>query len=183
MTILQQVQDLAIKAHGDQRRKFEDAPYYTHLVRVMETCATITKDLPVLAAALLHDTLEDTAITSRELQEFLQSIMSDNEAKRTHQLVTELTDIYTKARYPRWNRRHRKQQEVIRLSNVSADAQTIKYADIIDNSQSFAGSDDDFAGVYLREAKTLLKAMIKGNSSLRDKAIQTVESLLNTDSN
>lgn len=179
MTILQQVQEFATRAHGDQRRKFEDAPYHVHLVRVMELCATVTKDMPILAAALLHDTLEDTAVTSRGLNEFLHSIMSDTDAKRTHQLVTELTDVYIKARYPRWNRSRRKQQEVIRLSSVSAEAQTIKYADIIDNSQSFAGSDDEFAEVYLKEVKTLLNAMTKGNASLREKAMETVHRLLN----
>jgi len=168
-----------MRAHGTQRRKFEDAPYYVHLVRVMELCATVTKDLPLLAAALLHDTLEDTPITSRDLSEFLHSIMSDKDAKRTHQLVTELTDEYIKARYPRWNRSRRKQQEVMRLSNVSAEAQTIKYADIIDNSRSFFGSDDEFAEVYLKEAKTLLNAMTKGNVSLKEKAMETVHGLLN----
>ena len=179
MTILQQVQEFATRAHGDQRRKFEDAPYYVHLVRVMELCATVTKDIPVLAAALLHDTLEDTPVTSRDLSEFLHSIMSDKDAKRTHRLVTELTDVYIKARYPRWNRSRRKQQEAIRLSSVSAEAQTIKYADIIDNSRSFSGIDDEFAEVYLKEAKTLLNAMTKGNVSLKEKAMETVESLLN----
>jgi guanosine-3',5'-bis(diphosphate) 3'-pyrophosphohydrolase len=179
MTILQQVQEFATRAHGTQRRKFEDAPYYVHLVRVMELCETVTKDMPILAAALLHDTLEDTPVTSRELNEFLQSVMSDSDAKRTHQLVTELTDVYIKARYPQWNRSRRKQQEVIRLSGVSAEAQTIKYADIIDNSRSFAGNDDEFAGVYLKEAKTLLNAMTKGNVALKEKAMETVNGLLN----
>lgn len=179
MTILQQVQEFATHAHGNQRRKFEDAPYYVHLMRVMELCATVTKNLPILAAALLHDTLEDTPVTSRDLHEFLQSIMSSTDAKRTHHLVTELTDVYIKARYPRWNRSRRKQQEVIRLSGVSAEAQTIKYADIIDNSRSFSGIDDEFAEVYLKEAKTLLNAMTKGNALLRDKAMETVHDLLN----
>jgi guanosine-3',5'-bis(diphosphate) 3'-pyrophosphohydrolase len=179
MTILQQVQEFATNAHGTQRRKFEDAPYYVHLVRVMELCETVTKDMPILAAALLHDTLEDTPVTSRELSEFLQSIMSDNDAKRTHHLVTELTDVYVKARYPQWNRSRRKQQEVMRLSGVSAEAQTIKYADIIDNSRSFAGIDDEFAKVYLKEATTLLNAMTKGNAVLKEKAMETVQGLLN----
>lgn len=176
MTILDQVKEFAIRAHGDQRRKFEDAPYYVHLFRVMDLSANYTKDIPQLAAAVLHDVLEDTSVTSRELSEFLHSIMSDSDAKRTHQLVVELTDIYTKSRYPRWNRRRRKQQEALRLGAASAEAQTIKYADIIDNSESISQS-KDFAPIYLSEAKSLLQAMQKGNATLREKAMSIIDRL------
>ena len=44
------------------------------------------------------------------------------------------TDIYTKQNYPGWNRRKRKQKEAERLAVAHPDAQTVKYADIIDNN-------------------------------------------------
>jgi uncharacterized protein with gpF-like domain len=61
------------------------------------------------------------------------------------------------------------------MENTSAEAQTIKYADIIDNASEIVEHDPDFAPVFLRECKALVKKMEKGNKELREKAIQVVE--------
>jgi guanosine-3',5'-bis(diphosphate) 3'-pyrophosphohydrolase len=137
-----------------------------------------TSDTTMLAAALLHDVIEDTDVTAEQLLDFLQPVMGEKQAKRTAQLVKELTDVYIKDKYPQWNRRKRKSKETERLASVSAEAQTIKYADITDNSLSIMNAEDDFMTVYLKEARQLLNAMTKGNTSLRQRAIETVDSCL-----
>jgi hypothetical protein len=89
-------------------------------------------------------------------------------------LVIELTDVYIKADYPSWNRRKRKEAETVRLERTGREAQTIKYADIIDNIRELP-QDDDFSIVFLKECKSLLKRMNKGNLELYQKAVEEIE--------
>lgn len=173
--ILNRIQEFARLAHDDQKRKFEDEPYITHLVRVKNLCAAYIKEPSVLAAALLHDILEDTAVTAGQIGDILRPLLGEHRTKHALDLVIELTDVYTKKNYPHWNRRKRKNMEATRLGKVSAEAQTIKYADILDNSITILNADDDFASVYLCEAKDLLKEMKKGHHGLRERAMQIVE--------
>jgi (p)ppGpp synthase/HD superfamily hydrolase len=177
-TILEEVRSFADRAHGTQKRKYSGERYIAHPVRVMETCAGFTNDQAVLAAALLHDVLEDTPVTEGEMLDFLRQIMSPEIAARTLTLVVELTDVYVKKNYPGMNRRVRKAREAERLSNVSADAQTIKYADLIDNSTNIFVHDPDFAIVFIHEGKTLLQKMQKGHPELRYRAMKVVEDCL-----
>lgn len=172
---LQQIQDFADGAHGEQLRKFAPERYIAHPIRVMELCREQTKDTAILAAALLHDVLEDTPVQEQALQDFLLSVLPEAQALRTLRLVVELTDVYTKKNYPEWNRRKRKARETARLEATSADAQTIKYADIIDNSVEIAHQDTDFAMVFLQECRALLKKMPKGNPILYERAVATVD--------
>lgn len=175
MDILEQVKQFAEKAHGDQQRKFEPEPYIVHLVRVMKLTKEYTQDIPVLAAALLHDVLEDTPVSSGQINDFLIPLMGEKDTRRTLKLVTELTDVYVKDNYPQWNRRKRKQKEAQRLGQVSSAGQTIKYADIIDNSTTIAKAEDNFVKVYLTECRALLKEMKNGNPQLYERAIDTVD--------
>ena len=62
-------QGFAMCAHRNQRRKYEDAPYVVHCERVARTVAEYTDDTNVIAAAMMHDVLEDTDVTSEEMRE------------------------------------------------------------------------------------------------------------------
>ncbi|WP_276479379.1 HD domain-containing protein [Paraflavitalea pollutisoli] len=172
--VLLQIQDYADWAHGEQMRKFVPERYITHPIRVMEICRSVTQDQTLLAAALLHDVLEDTPVEADELLAFLRHVLPEEAAKRTLQLVIDLTDTYTHHQFPEWNRKKRKAHEIERLKAISGDAQTVKYADIIDNSKELAYLDTDFAEVFLRECRALLKKMTMGNPQLYDRAVQTV---------
>jgi guanosine-3',5'-bis(diphosphate) 3'-pyrophosphohydrolase len=174
--ILKQVKDFSDRAHGKQMRKYAPDRYIVHPVRVMEICRQFTSSAPVLAAALLHDVLEDTDTDKDQLYEFLTTIMDEKDARHTLQLVVELTDVYTKANYPHLNRRKRKTKESERLANTSAESQSVKYADIIDNSNEIVEQDPDFANVFLRECSVLLKNMNKGDRQLHQQAIEVVDS-------
>jgi guanosine-3',5'-bis(diphosphate) 3'-pyrophosphohydrolase len=176
--ILEKVKTFADRAHGDQRRKYSSERYIFHPMRVMESCRDYTDDDAVLAAALLHDVLEDTKVTREEMLEFLQSIMPAATATRTFDLVVELTDVYTKKNYPGLNRRARKLKEADRLSKISADAQTVKYADIIDNVTNIFVNDPDFAVVFIQEGRTALRKMEKGDQELFDKAMRMIDDCL-----
>jgi len=175
--ILEKVKIFADQAHADQMRKYTPERYIVHPERVMLICREYTSDLSVQAAALLHDVLEDTPVSPDTIQNFLNSVMSPQEARKTLELVVELTDVYVKATYPHLNRKSRKELETERLAKTSSEAQTIKYADLIDNGYDIVRHDPHFARKYLMEAGLLLKSMTKGDPQLRERAIKTIENL------
>lgn len=172
--LLQEIIAFAARAHDKQVRKYEDAPYIVHPVRVMRMCRDYGEPIAVLAAAILHDVLEDTSVKRPELTSFLCELFDEDESLQIVHLVVELTDIYTKEKYPKWNRKKRRAMEVVRLSKTSPAAQTVKYADVIDNCRSISQSEDSFAAVYLKESDDLLQKMDKGNPELYRKALETV---------
>lgn len=173
--VLQSVRDFADRAHGGQMRKYTPDRYIVHPVRVMEICRVYNDSMPVLCAALLHDVLEDTPVTNEELEDFLTTMMSTMAAQQTTALVVELTDVYTKKNFPKWNRKKRRAAEEERMSQTSAEAQTIKYADIMDNCKEIVEHDPDFARVFLRECRNLLQMMTQGHPELYRQAKQAVQ--------
>lgn len=173
--ILQHILQIAREAHGSQRRKYTNELYLVHPQRVMRTLQTFTERLSVLSAALLHDVLEDTRVTAPDLQAELDQLMPLNQARHTLMLVEELTDEYTNHNYPDLNRSSRKALEAKRLSEVSAEAQTVKYADIIDNNREIMQHDPGFGRVYSRECLHLLEVMTRGEGRLRQRAFTILE--------
>lgn len=59
----------AVQAHAGIERKGKGFPYIVHPMEAMAIVATMTSDQELLAAAALHDTVEDTDVTVGELQE------------------------------------------------------------------------------------------------------------------
>ena len=173
--LLEQIRDFADQAHGDQMRKYANERYIVHPIRVMEMCSEFTSDISILAAALLHDVLEDTDTKKDEIKEFLIDIMDEKSAIKTVSIVEELTDQYTKKKYPLLNRYKRKAKEHERLGKTSPDAQLIKYADLIDNTTDITDNDPEFAPRYIAEAKDILRRMKKGNFRLRQRALTVVQ--------
>ena len=175
--VLLKVKDFADQAHGKQMRKYTPERYIVHPERVMLICREYLDDIPVQAAALLHDVLEDTPVTRAEIEEFLSKLMPDVQVRKTVELVEELTDVYIKKDFPHLNRRSRKELETTRLSKTSAAAQTIKYADLIDNAFDILKHDPQFGRKFIGEVMNLLKHMKTGNAELRERAIKTMDKL------
>lgn len=173
--ILMQIRDFADEAHGEQTRKYSAERYIVHPVRVMETLRAYDATRTMLAAALLHDVLEDTPVSPVEMYTFLKTLLPVHEAELTLKLVTELTDVFVKSSYPQWNRRVRKEKELDRVVRISPDAQTVKYADILDNSTEIVDHDPNFATRYLFESRAILQKATKGHPELRLRALALVE--------
>ncbi|MBK1442010.1 HD domain-containing protein [Parapedobacter sp. ISTM3] len=175
--IIDAVLAFATNAHEGQTRKYTPEPYISHPIRVMERCKLHTDRAAIHAAALLHDVLEDTAVDAAQLSRFLHGLMPESMARETMTYVVELTDVYIKKDYPQFNRKTRKQLELDRLANISPNAQTIKYADIIDNASEIAVHDPDFARVLLSEYRQVLKRLVEGDSALYRQAVKAASSL------
>ncbi len=142
----------AIAAHTSigQVRKFDGGPYHTHVLRVAELVHTRTEDQEILAAACLHDVLEDVEPNNPE---FSRERILLEFGQRVLDLVVELTDVYTKENHPDKNRKTRKELEAQRLAKVSEEAKLIKRADLHDNNQSILGT--SFEKTWLREKARL----------------------------
>ena len=62
----------AMKAHGEQRRASGD-PYFSHPLEVAAILTDLKLDDATIAAALLHDTIEDTTATRAEIDQMFGS--------------------------------------------------------------------------------------------------------------
>jgi len=143
----------------DQRRKYSNQPYQVHLEAVASIVATVSDDEEMIAAAWLHDVVEDTPATLGDLQkEFGNSIAK---------LVEHLTDI---SRPGDGNRVIRKEIDRLHIAQASERAKTIKLADLIDNCQDITKHDPRFASVYLHEMSALLDVLGEGDSRLYKQA-------------
>lgn len=151
----------AISAHRriDHRRKYNSQPYEVHLQAVAQLVATVTDDPEMLAAAWLHDIVEDTEVTLEDLKRDF----GDNVAY----LVYELTDI---SRPDDGNRATRKSIDRRHLSASSARAQTIKLADLCDNALDISRFDPKFARVFLGEMQELMDTLTQGDLRLMARA-------------
>lgn len=112
----------AAERHRDQRRKDADAsPYINHPLALADVLANeggVTEAI-VLAAALLHDTIEDTATTAGELAEaFGQEVAG---------IVLEVTDDKS------LSKAERKERQVEHAPHLSTRARLVKLADKICN--------------------------------------------------
>ena len=120
--IILKAAEFAAQKHKNQRRKDEDKiPYINHPISVAKIISEIgnVEDPEVLAAALLHDTLEDTETTVDEL--------IDNFGERVCSLVQEVTDDKTLPRL------QRKQRQIDYAKEISEGAALIKLGDKISN--------------------------------------------------
>ncbi|MCQ2283778.1 MAG: HD domain-containing protein [Bacteroidales bacterium] len=67
-SILDKALHFAIDAHANTERRGKGFPYIVHPFEAVEIVASITNDQELLAAAALHDTVEDTAVTIDQIQ-------------------------------------------------------------------------------------------------------------------
>lgn len=164
MELVERALAFATEAHGsiNHVRKYTGEPYINHPVEVMgivKTAAHYTDEM--LAAALLHDTVEDTSVTQDVIEREFGPVVG--------LLVLELTDQCHEG-----NRATRKAAEAARLGTISPEGQTVKLADLISNSRSIVAHDRGFAFVYLREKVRILDAMRDGDPGLYAEARRIV---------
>jgi (p)ppGpp synthase/HD superfamily hydrolase len=146
----------AERAHGaiDHRRKYSGRPYTEHLARVAERVAQAIDDPAAVAAAWLHDVVEDTPATHADIEHTFGS--------RVGALVRALTDVDRDY----GNRADRKAADRARLAQAPPLAQTVKLADLIDNAADIAANDPEFARVFLNEMGALLGVLTAGDPAL-----------------
>ena len=171
--LLQFVKD----SHGEQKRKYTHEPYWNHVYAVAEIISTSAdRHLNGIEIALCHDLFEDTDVQMPELLRFLlQNGYTNKESIFIISGVDDLTDVYIKDDYPIFNRKERKILEAERLGAINTVSQSVKYADLMDNTKSIVQYDTAFAKVYLNEKSYILKLMRKGDFILLKKCEDQIE--------
>ena len=148
MLLAQKAFAYATERHRGQRRKYTDEPYTVHL----EAVAALLRDNGVyephiIAAAYLHDTVEDTDTTISDILRMF--------GEEVAELVYWLTDAEV------GNRKARMAMASWRLGRAPMEAKLIKLADIIDNTRHIAEQDKDFAPVFMSEKRDVLAKMVR----------------------
>ena len=120
----------AVRAHAGTERRGKGFPYIVHPLEAMEIVATMTPDQELLAAAALHDTVEDTVVTIAQIQtEF---------GDRVAELVAMESDEPHQSRDSIENWRARKQTAIDRLARASRDAKIVALGDKLSNMRAIA---------------------------------------------
>lgn len=167
MSIVNKARDFAKKAHEGQVRKYTGEPYFNHCENVAKIFEEEAVELKYLfdakndyldnhiAAAYLHDTVEDTDVTHQGiLNEFGYDVAN---------IVFWLTDI---SKPEDGNRATRKMIDRWHTASAPIGATIVKLADIKDNTKSIVEHDKGFAKVYLKEIAWLLRDIAGNNGDL-----------------
>jgi (p)ppGpp synthase/HD superfamily hydrolase len=168
MNIVERARIFATAAHAavGQKRKYTGEDYIVHPLAVMELVRSVPHDDNMLAAALMHDVIEDTQVTI----ELIRSEFGDDVAE----LVDWLTDV---SRPEDGNRAVRKAKDCVHTAAAPARAKTIKLADLADNGKSIGAYDPSFARVYQREKEALLAVLTEGDPTLYEMAARTTHKM------
>lgn len=124
-TLLQRAIEFAAAKHAGQYRKGTTIPYMTHVIEAMEIVCRMTEDEELRAAAVLHDTLEDTKTTKDELVEYFGSRVADLVAAESEDKREDQPEKDT------WMAR--KQETIRHLSHAPTEVRMIALGDKLAN--------------------------------------------------
>ncbi len=120
----------AVRAHAGTERRGKGFPYIVHPMEAVEIVATITPDQELLAAAALHDTVEDTDVTVEQLRaEFGDRIAA---------LVASESDVFEAGVSEEDSWHSRKKAAIDRLAAASHDAKIVAMGDKLSNMRAIA---------------------------------------------
>ena len=129
-TLLDRAIVFAVRAHAGTERRGKGFPYIVHPMEAVEIVATMTNDQELLAAAALHDTVEDTDVTVEQIRtEFGDHIAS---------LVASESDIVLDGLSDEDSWHIRKQTAIDRLARASHDVKTVALGDKLSNMRAIA---------------------------------------------
>ena len=110
MELVSEAIAFAVKAHDGMRRKKSEAPYILHPMEAAVIVGTMTDDQNLIAAAALHDVVEDAGITIQEIEEKF--------GKRVRDLVQSETEDKREDLPPEATWRIRKEESLAVLKNT-----------------------------------------------------------------
>ena len=120
----------AVKAHTGTERRGKGFPYIIHPMEAMEIVATMTTDQELLAAAALHDTVEDTEVTIEDLRAEFGDRIASLVAQESEERPEGVSDEES------WH--DRKKAAIERLAKASLDAKMVALGDKLSNIRAIA---------------------------------------------
>ena len=116
----------ATQAHSGTERRGKAYPYIIHPMEAVSIVATITNDPEMLAATILHDTVEDTDVTVEQIRELFGQRVADLVQHETAPLDDSLT----------W--REKKTQQIKQLAEAPYDSKVVALGDKLSNMRGIA---------------------------------------------
>ena len=120
----------AVRAHSGTERRGKGFPYIVHPMEAMEIVSTMTPDQELLAAAVLHDTVEDTDVTVEQLRAAFGDRIAD--------IVAAESDAYEEGGSEEDSWHARKQAGIRRLSQASREVKIVGLGDKLSNMRAIA---------------------------------------------
>ncbi|MCW2194980.1 (p)ppGpp synthase/HD superfamily hydrolase [Bradyrhizobium elkanii] len=159
MNLIESAREFAREKHAPQKRNYTDEPYFVHLEEVAGIVERAGLTEAAIAAAWLHDTVEDTDATLPEICAKFGSAVA--------LMVLDLTDTPPG---PGLNRASRREIDRRRLAAAGPETQGIKCADLISNTSTIVMHNRGFATKYLPEKRATLEILTKAPAPLLDQA-------------
>ena len=116
----------ATQAHSGTERRGKAYPYIIHPMEAVSIVATITNDPEMLAATILHDTVEDTDVTIEQIREFFGNRVAELVQHETAPLDDSLT----------WH--EKKAQQIKQLAEAPYDSKVVALGDKLSNMRGIA---------------------------------------------
>jgi len=120
----------AVRAHAGTERRGKGFPYIVHPLEAVEIVATMTPDQELLAAAALHDTVEDTDVTTEQIRSEFGDRIASLVAAESDSVVEGVSEEES------WH--DRKQAAIDRLAKASHDAKIVALGDKLSNMRAIA---------------------------------------------
>lgn len=120
----------AVRAHAGTERRGKGFPYIVHPMEAVEIVATMTSDQELLAAAALHDTVEDTDVTVGDIRREFGDRIAD--------LVASESDTFQEGVSEEDSWHSRKRAAIERLARASHDAKIVALGDKLSNMRAIA---------------------------------------------
>ena len=156
--LIKKAKKFAEKQHKGQYRKFDKEPYVNHPKRVANIVKQYKNSKEInklVAAALLHDTIEDTSTTEKQLRRKFGKLVSS--------LVKELSSDKEDMKAKGGKRKYLAHK----TQNMSSWALVIKLADRLDNVSDFETASPEFVKNYRKQTNYILDELEK-NRKLSD---------------
>ena len=120
----------AVKAHSGTERRGKGYPYIVHPLEAVEIVATMTKDQELLAAAALHDTVEDTEVTVEQIRTGFGNRVAEIVAAESDEMPAGISEEDS------WH--SRKQAAIDRLAKASREVKIVALGDKLSNMRAIA---------------------------------------------
>lgn len=167
MNLILKAASFAEEAHRGQMRKYGNIPYIYHPMRVAGRASFLAGTTEeMVAAAWLHDVLEDTKAKPVDLEiEFGPKVLK---------MVIELTNVSKGLSLPRAERKRLDREHI---AKVSVEAKRIKMLDRIDNLSDMVGYEKDFVMLYTGESKLLADTIGDADRDLKRELLTIIDNL------
>jgi len=161
--LIEKAKAFATNCHKTQTRKFDGKPYIVHPEAVASLVDQFGGSPEMVAAAWLHDVVEDCGITVRDLIEHFGTQVSG--------LVWELTS-------PKDLNKSKKAEYLLdKMNTMSSDALTIKLCDRLNNVSDFNTAPKGFVNKYAPETQFIIDELEGGGRPLTDKQTKIIDEI------